>query len=52
VLVAVLGTTVGYDDAHSAFIVAWWVIAAVGVGAAATSIGMNSQNPLTVEVPA
>ncbi|MHA4848286.1 MFS transporter [Rhodococcus sp. MSC1_016] len=52
VLVAVLGTTVGYDDTHSAFLVAWWVIAAVGVGAAATSIGMNSQNPLTVKVPA
>ncbi|WP_072689726.1 MFS transporter [Rhodococcus marinonascens] len=51
VLVAVVGTSVGYDDTHSAFVLAWWVIAAVAVCAAVTSIGMNPRNPHTVEVP-
>ncbi|AOW91798.1 MFS transporter [Rhodococcus sp. WMMA185] len=50
VLVAVVGTAVGYEDTHSAFVLAWWLIVAAAVGAAVTSLGMSSRNPHTLEV--
>ena len=40
-LVALLGTTVGYDDTHSAFQLAWAAVAAAAVVAAFTAPGMN-----------
>ena len=41
VLVAILGTPVGYLAAHTAFQHAWWVMAAVAVVGAATAVGMT-----------
>ncbi|MFD9662101.1 MFS transporter [Rhodococcus sp. NPDC059968] len=40
-LVAILGTTAGYEDTHSAFQLAWSAVAAVAVVAALTAAGMN-----------
>jgi hypothetical protein len=40
-LVAILGTTTGYADTHSAFQLAWSAVAAVAVVAALTATRMN-----------
>lgn len=39
--VAVLGTPIGYDAAHTAFQHAWWVLAAVAWAGALTALGMT-----------
>lgn len=45
VLVAILGTAVGYEDTHSAYQLAWWAVTAAAVVAAITAVGMNSRTP-------
>ncbi|MGV9709665.1 DHA2 family efflux MFS transporter permease subunit [Gordonia sp. NPDC003424] len=40
-LVAILGTPVGFAAAHSAFQNAWWALAIVALGAAVAAIGMT-----------
>lgn len=40
-LVAVLGTPIGYAAAHSAFQHAWWMLAVVAGGAALAALGMS-----------
>lgn len=40
VLVAILGTPVGFENAHSAFQHAWWVLGAVAAAAAVAALGM------------
>ncbi|HEY5858400.1 MAG TPA: MFS transporter [Aldersonia sp.] len=50
-LVAILGTPVGYSAAHAAFQHAWWAMAAVAIAGAATAIGMTPRRvPETVFV--
>ncbi len=46
VLVAVLGTPVGYAAAHEAFTAAWVVIAAVGVVGALVCLRMSPRRPV------
>ena len=43
VLVAILGSPVGYTQAHHAFTVAWWTIIAIAVLAAAASLGLTQR---------
>ncbi|MFW0797037.1 MFS transporter [Gordonia sp. CPCC 205515] len=40
-LVAILGTPIGFTAAHSAFQHAWWALAVVAVGAALAALGMS-----------
>ena len=41
VLVAILGSPTGYDQAHHVFTIAWWTVIGIAVLAAAASLGMT-----------
>jgi hypothetical protein len=45
VLVAVLGSPVGYHATHAVFVHAWVVIAVVGFGGALAALGMSPRRP-------
>ncbi|GAB20704.1 putative drug resistance transporter [Gordonia effusa NBRC 100432] len=46
ILVAVLGSPVGYDAAHLVFQHAWWVLAVVAAAGAVTALGMSPKQPV------
>lgn len=41
ILVAILGTPIGYDMAHNAFQHAWWVLACAAAVGVVTALGMS-----------
>lgn len=52
ILVAILGTPIGYAAAHDAFRAAWWVLAVVAVAGAITAPAMTPRRPDTAAPPA
>ncbi|MGU3291302.1 MFS transporter [Williamsia sp. M5A3_1d] len=52
IIVAVIGTPVGYAAAHTSFTHAWWTLAAIAVLAAVVAPGMTPRRPQTQPVPA
>jgi len=46
--VAVVGNPLGYAATHSAFVDAWWTMAAVSFAAAATAIGMTPKRAVAL----
>ncbi|MEE4023894.1 MFS transporter [Gordonia sp. PKS22-38] len=45
VLVAILGSPIGYDAAHHVFVQAWWVLGGVAVLGAVAALGMTPRTP-------
>jgi EmrB/QacA subfamily drug resistance transporter len=50
ILVAILGTPVGYAAAHTSFTYAWWTMALVSFAGAATALGMSPRRKRVVPV--